>query len=129
MKGLVFILVGVSHTAFAEPIVVPSGQMIEFKQVIWTKDANSPEVVFRFVAPEITRDGTGVSFEVASNDTMFLCQNFALPRVREKEESKDVNLVISLSEQALEFGESNPDVTQFFESFVVHEAQCDWGGI
>lgn len=115
--------------SMAETIVVPSGQYIEFKQVIWSEGVGDPSAIFRFVAPEITRDETGISYEVASNDIFFLCKNFALPRVLEVEKNEDVSLVISLSEQDLEFGESDPDVTQFFESFVVHEEQCAWGEI
>lgn len=123
------ILSGLGGAAMADPIAVPSGQSIEFKQVIWAEEAETPNAIFRFVAPEITRDGTGIEYDTAADDILFLCETFALPRVLEVQGTRDVELVISLSQQDLAYGEINPDIPQFFENFVVHDAVCDWGDI
>lgn len=129
MKFAGLILSGIGSAALADPIAVPSGQAIEFKQVIWAEEAEIPNAIFRFVAPEITRDGTGIEYDVAAEDLLFLCNTFALPRVLNTYSEGEVDLVLSLSQQDLAFGEVNPEVLQFFESFVVRDAACDWGDI
>ncbi|AML49996.1 DUF6497 family protein [Falsihalocynthiibacter arcticus] len=129
MKRLSVVLCGIGSAALADPIAVPSGQSIEFKQVIWAEAAETPNAIFRFVAPEITRDGTGIEYDTAAEDILFLCETFALPRVLAANVGGEVGLVISLSKQDLAFGEANPDILQFFENFVVRDATCDWGDV
>lgn len=117
----------VGFAAHAEVIAVPSGQFIEFKQVIWDAKADIPSVTFRFHAPEISRDNTGVSYDLAAEDIHFLCENFALPHIIREKIEEEVSLTISLSQKVIAYGEMNPDITQFFENFVVRNAKCDWG--
>ena len=78
---------------------------------------------FRFVAPQIK--GGAVEFEVASADMAHLCQNFALQRVA-KFGPVPSQIIISLSDSAVPFGEAAPDVTQFFEAYRIEDERCIW---
>lgn len=127
---VVSLIIGLSGTSvFAEPIAVPSGQHIEFKQLIWSQESEIPNATFRFIAPEISRDKTGIDYDTAVGDILFLCENFALPRVLKEKSDGEIDLVISLSQLDLEFGEVNPEVTQFFEAFVVRDSVCNWADL
>ncbi|WP_380053383.1 DUF6497 family protein [Falsihalocynthiibacter sp. SS001] len=123
MRVACLIYVAMAGAAVAEPFAVPSGQDIKFKQVIWIDENDPPYATFRFVAPDVSKVGYDVSVE----DILYLCENYALPQIIEKHDDTEVELVISLSQVDIEFGEMNPDVTQFFESFVIRDAQCAWG--
>ena len=105
-------------------VAVPSGQSVTLQDVIW----NVPGVEgltlrFRFVAPAIG-DGT-VDFDTAATDMQHLCETFALPRVPEFEPRPE-QVVISLSEAPVPFGEPAPDVVQFFESYRIEDGTCQW---
>jgi Family of unknown function (DUF6497) len=106
-------------------IPVPSGQRVTLQEVIW----NAPGVDgltlrFLFVAPEIRAGGT-VPFEVASADMQALCDGYALPRVAEFGPAP-AQIVISLSDVAVPFGEAAPDATQFFEAYRIEDGACVW---
>lgn len=110
----------------AEPelIPVPSGQPVTLQDVIW--NAPGPEglaVRFRFVAPQIARDGGSVAYEAAAEDIVHLCQSYALPRLTDFG-PQPTQIIISLSDQALPFGESAPEATQFFEAFTHQNGHC-----
>lgn len=107
-------------------VQVPSGQEITLLDVIW----NVPGPVgmatrFRFVAPAIAKDGGTVSFDAAQADMLDLCQSFALPRVTGSLVLPS-QIIISLSDRAVPFGESDPDATQFFEAYSIEDNACIW---
>lgn len=106
-------------------VEVPSGQEITLQDVIW--NAPGPEGMalrFRFLAPGIAPGG-GVDFDVASGDMQFLCDNFALPRIAEGGPQPE-QVIISLSDVPVVFGESAPEAVQFFESYRIEDGQCVW---
>lgn len=112
----------VSGDGLAVP--VPSGLAVTFLDVVL--NAPGPEGLaarFRFVAPQIK--GGAVEFEVASADMAHLCQNFALQRVA-KFGPVPSQIIISLSDSAVPFGEAAPDVTQFFEAYRIEDERCIW---
>lgn len=109
---------------------VPSGQELRLLDVIW----NVPGPLglasrFRFVAPAIARGaqngGVGVDFALAAADMEHLCQNFALPRVL-AEAAPPGQIIISLSDRPVPFGEADPEATQFFEAYRVEDGTCIW---
>ncbi|KPP88674.1 MAG: hypothetical protein HLUCCO07_11620 [Rhodobacteraceae bacterium HLUCCO07] len=79
---------------------------------------------FRFVAPEVAGEDAP-DFEARVRDLEFLCNTFALPRVEATPEPVD-RIVISLADRAIPFGQSDPDVTQFFEVFSIRDDICIW---
>ena len=107
-------------------VAVPSGQLVTLQEVIWNVPGPMGLAIrFRFLAPAIARDGGTVGFEVAAADMLHLCQNYALSRVAEFGPQPG-QIIISLSDQALPFGEPAPNATQFFEAYRVESDACIW---
>ncbi|MBP9952734.1 MAG: DUF6497 family protein [Cypionkella sp.] len=107
-------------------IIVPSGQEVTLLDVVM--DAPGPEGLtarFRFVAPAIAREGGSVDFEAASADMLALCQNYVLPRLANTG-PVPAQVVVSLADRAVPFGDSDPAATQFFEAYRVENGNCIW---
>lgn len=110
----------------AETIAVPSGQVVTLQDVIWNEAGPQGLALrFRFVAPQIARDRGEVDFETASADMLALCEDFALPRIAEFG-PQPTQIIISLSDQPLPFGETAPEITQFFEAYRIENGACIW---
>lgn len=108
------------------PIAVPSGQLVTLQDVIW--NVPGPEGLtlrFRFVAPQIARQGGTVDYATATGDMLHLCQTYALPQVSALG-PMPTQIIISLSDRALPFGEAAPEATQFFEAFGIQDGTCIW---
>jgi hypothetical protein len=109
-----------------QPIPVPSGQAVTLQDVVW--NAPGPDGLtlrFRFIAPAIARDGGTVDFDAATADMLHLCQSYALPRISSTGPQPS-QIVISLSDVAVPFGEAAPDATQFFEAYAIRDGVCIW---
>lgn len=113
-------------TGTAETVRVPSGQPVILQDVIRSEDGPFGAALrFRFVAPQIAREGGRVDFETASADMADLCQSFALPKLGELGGAPR-QIIISLAAAEVPFGEAAPEVTQYFESFRVENGTCIW---
>lgn len=107
------------------PVPVPSGQAITFLDVIHdAPGAAGLTVRFRFLAPGIAPDG-GVDFETAVADMAHLCETYALPRIAVTGPIP-AQIIISLSDSPVPFGEATPEVTQFFEAYSIEGGLCIW---
>ena len=69
--------------------------------------------------------GGGVDFDTASADMQFLCDSFALPRIAAQGPHPE-QVIISLSDVAVAFGEAAPEATQYFEAFRIEDGACIW---
>ena len=107
---------------------VPSGQPLELHEVLIDDLGDEIWLRFRFVAPQIARDGGSVTYAVAEPDFMHLCETLALPYIAEYALTGDV-IVISLADRRVEFGQPDPDATQFFEAFRPVDNTCIWEGL
>jgi len=107
--------------ATGEALSVPSGQPVEFLEMLWDRPGNGLVYRFRFVAPEIGQEGRG--YEDVEVDMQHLCERFALPRVAETGPQPN-QIVISLSQEAVEFGVMTTEVVQFFEAYRVEDETC-----
>ncbi|RRH76347.1 DUF6497 family protein [Falsigemmobacter faecalis] len=110
-----------------EQIPVPSGQAVRFQDVI----LNQPGPMglsarFRFIAPAISREGGAISFETASSDMEYLCNSFALPKVTTGTGPVPAQIIVSMSDIPVNFGEITPEATQFFEAFSIAGDACLW---
>lgn len=107
-------------------IEVPSGQPVTLMDVVMS--APGPDGLtarFRFLAPAIARDTGTVDFDTASLDMQHLCQTYALARIANTGPQPS-QVVISLSDRAVPFGEADPEATQFFEAYRVEDGTCIW---
>ena len=107
-------------------IEVPSGQKVTLLDVIM--NVPGPEGLaarFRFLAPGIARDGGGVDAEAAAGDMDFLCQSYALDRISNLG-PVPAQIIISMSDVDVPFGETRPEATQFFNSYSIAEGVCVW---
>jgi hypothetical protein len=78
---------------------------------------------FRFVAPQIARDGGTVSYGEAEGDFTYLCESVARPYLVEYALAADV-IVISLMDRMVPFGTPDPDATQFIEAYRIANDTC-----
>lgn len=109
-----------------EPVPVPSGQQVFFLDTV--QSAPGPEgltIRFRFVAPAIAREGGTVGPEAAQADMEALCNDFAVPLLPLGGPAP-AQIIVSLADRAVAFGEPAPEATQFFEAFVVTDGRCQW---
>jgi hypothetical protein len=107
------------------PIPVPSGQEVRLLDVIHNQPG--PEgltIRYRFIAPAIAPGG-GIDFDTAAADMAHLCQAYALPRVRSGG-PQPAQIVISLSDRPVDFGQPAPEATQFFEAYSLDGDTCIW---
>lgn len=110
-----------------DQIPVPSGQSITFQEVIWSEPGPAGLTArFRFIAPQIARDGGTISSDTAFIDMDNLCAEFALPRVLTTTGPRPAEVIISLADRALPFGETAPEATQFFEAYAIENDRCEW---
>lgn len=113
--------------AGAAPISVPSGQPVEFHEVIWEEEGDLNIYRFRYIAPQIARDNGRIDFEQAETDIKHLCESSALPVLIAQKRVAD-KIIISISDRKVTFGVPAPEATQFFEVYSPDGAACKWEG-
>lgn len=106
-------------------VTVPSGQTVTLSDILADENPGTLWLRFRFVAPDIARDGGTVSPETASADMDWLCENLALPYLAQHALTP-ARVVISLSDRAVPFGVTDPAATQFFETYRPQDGRCIW---
>ncbi len=109
--------------AFAQD--VPSGQPVELHEVLVDEVGAETWLRFRFVAPQIAREGGSITYVDAEPDMQYLCDTLALPYIADYALTGDV-IVISLADRPTEFGEADPDATQFFDAYRPDGTSCIW---
>ena len=105
-----------------EAISVPSGRALTLIDIV--TNARGPEGAtarFRFLAPDLGPDDA----ESAALDMQALCDGFAIGRIDGMVPAPQ-QIIISLSSEAVPFGEAAPDVVQFFESYRPENDACVW---
>lgn len=126
--GLAAIAAVAAGVALAEPVTVPSGQVVEFLDVVRDAEGTSETTWrFRFVAPRIARDSDDIPIDMALADIDALCKGFVLERLAEAGEAP-AQIIISLSDRPVEFGASVPEATQLFEAYRIEDGACIWEG-
>jgi hypothetical protein len=112
----------------AGPLVaadVPSGQQVVLHEVLVDAQDTVTYLRFRFLAPRIAAGEGQITYDLAGQDMMHLCQTVALPYLRDYALEGD-RIVISFMDRITEFGQPDPDVIQFFESFRAQDDTCIW---
>jgi len=105
---------------------VPTGQPMRLLEAIFEDQGSGQTWLrLRFVAPRIGEGAGRVPFSEAAADMEFLCRRVGLP-VLERSGRPVVLIVVSLAAEETIFGESQPDVIQFFEAFRPESDDCIW---
>lgn len=129
IRALTYLALMALPAAAAQAAVeVPSGQPVSALDVVL--DAPGPKGMtarFRFVAPHIGAGDAQPDFALIERDMEFLCQEIALPKLAEQG-AQVAQVIISLSDRAVPFGEVAPDATQFFEAYRPENGLCIWEG-
>jgi hypothetical protein len=106
-----------------DPVALPSGNSVTVLDVVTTEEGFAGLTYrFRFIAPWIA--GT-VEPEGVSGDMGYLCEAYALPRLPTMG-PQPKQIIISLSEVAVDFGAISPEVVQFFEAYRPEGDSCVW---
>ncbi len=109
-----------------EVIEVPSGQKVTLLDVITNVPGPAGLAArFRFLALGIARNGGTVTAEVAGTDMDWLCQHYALGRIANAG-PQPAQIIISMADTDVPFGESQPEATQFFNAYSVKDGLCVW---
>jgi len=104
--------------------LTPSGLEVTPIEVIHDQPGPDGLVTrFRFLAPAIAREGGGVDFDTASHDMAWLCAHYAQSRL-DAATSQAAQVIISLSDRPVPFGEADPEATQFFEAYRIEDGIC-----
>lgn len=124
-----FLSLTLAHGAMASAdnslVDVPSGQQIHFTEVLVDDAPGETWIRFRFLAPQIGRNAGDIGYDVSAPDMDHLCETFALPYLA-RNGLDAVRVVISLSDEKIDFGASDPTITQFFEAYRPEDARCIW---
>ena len=104
---------------------MPSGQSVTLHEVLVDTVSGENWLRFRFIAPSINKDVGGLAYDSAFEDIEHLCTEIAVPYIAEYDLKSDL-VVVSIADQKNEFGETNPETTQFFEAFRVKNNICIW---
>jgi hypothetical protein len=109
--------------AGAQQIVVPSGLDIALYDVILEADAQIAR--FRFVTPAIAPSGDNMGFVDVVGDLQFVCDRVIVPALH-KNGWTEAEIVMSVSDQRVDFGTYDPAITQFFQPFRLGDENCIW---
>lgn len=122
--AILSVLTGAAATATGqeEPLAVPSGQPVEFVEMLWDRPGGGLVYRFRFLAPQIN---AGMGFEQSAADMEYLCREFALPRVANTG-PQPRQIIISLADRPVEFGVTDTEAVQYFEAYRVENGGCIW---
>lgn len=112
-------------TLAQQVLQVPSGQHITLGEVLIDDRPGATWVRFRFIAPQIGNDSGQIDYETSSADIDYLCEALVLPYLAQYDLTP-ARVVISLSDRPVPFGITDPEATQFFESYSPEENRCIW---
>lgn len=107
--------------ALTQDMPVPSGMATQFVEVVLEPDTGFAR--FRFLAPDLGQPGSELSD--ISQDFVWLCEHMALPALIQTGWEAD-QIVISIADRPLAFGETSPDVVQYFDGFSISGSSCLW---
>lgn len=109
---------------------LPSGLKPALQEVIFepkgVPTSLAKSMRLRFVAPEIVDTNAYSIFDIEA-DFLVLCEVIGLARRAEMAPNVD-NIIVSISAEPTIFGESQPNVVQYFDAYSVVDNSCIWDG-
>lgn len=122
MRALIALMLLATPLAAAD---VPSGQQVMLHEVLVDAQDTTTYLRFRFLAPQIAEGPEKVTFDVAGDDMMHLCNVLALPYIAQHSLEGD-KIVITFMDRITVFGQPDPDAIQYFEAFDTEDGACMW---
>lgn len=108
-----------------EAPAVPSGIVLTLQEIRLEEAPDAGTMArFRYVATGLE----GVGFAGVEEDFPVLCSDVVLPWAATQAQAVG-RVVISMASAPVEFGNSAPDVVQFFEVFRLEPSACIWEGL
>jgi hypothetical protein len=112
---------------FAGPLVaqtaLPSGFNAELMEgFVEIQPDGARWARFRYVMPALADDAV---YDKVQSDFAVLCDDTAVPMLHAAGEEVS-QVVVSLMDKPLEFGQSDPGTVQYFEVFTIREGRCIW---
>ena len=77
---------------------------------------------FRYVMPALAATA---DFDLVQQDFIVLCESQALPMMSDAGNQVS-QVIVSLRDKPLEFGQSDPGTVQYFETFAIRDGRCIW---
>ena len=109
-----------------DALTLPSGQKVTLIEALTNIPGNDGLAIrYRFLAPEIARDTGTIDADTAGADMDWLCNTYALPRLP-LNGPQPAEIIISMSDMNVPFGEDHPEATQFFNSYKIEDGECQW---
>jgi len=106
VSGCTFLILTATFS-FAQDAQVPSGQVVTLSEVLIDEVSAESWLRFRFLAPQIARNGGDIAYATAENDIAHLCETVARPYLREFDLMPDVVVI-------------------FIEAFRISDDTCNW---
>ena len=116
-------LAGVMALPLRAELALPSGlEALLLEGFVEIQPDGARWARFRYVMPGLA---AGAAYDSVQMDFVTLCDAQALPLLAS--EGEDVSqVVVSLMDKPLEFGQSDPGTIQFFEMFTIRDNRCIW---
>ncbi|SHI38747.1 DUF6497 family protein [Wenxinia saemankumensis] len=125
--AIILALLAAPLAAPAQEIDAPSGLHLVLQDVIW--EAETATVRLRFVAPALGgtgEDGAPMAFSEVSGDFQWLCDVHGVPAIVANDLAAR-QVVISIADREIPFGQMDPDAVQFFEGYsIAADGTCQW---
>jgi hypothetical protein len=110
------------ETPAGPQVEVPSGRALTLIDVITNAPGPAGAAArFRFLAPDLSSGDA----EAAAEDMQVVCDSFARERTEGMVPAPQ-QIIITFMASEVPFGESAPEVVQFFESFRIENGACVW---
>lgn len=108
-------------------VTLPSGQQVTLIEVLSNIPGSEGLATrFRFLSPDVTRGTGSIDVDTAGADMDWLCTTYALPRLPTNG-PQPAEIIISMSDMDVPFGEDHPEATQFFASYSIADGTCQMG--
>lgn len=109
-------------------IALPSGREVAFHDVVWGEPGPAGLTLrFRFLEPGLVQALETMEYDELEADMAYLCETYALERIASTG-PQPAQVVISISDRPVEFGEADPEAVQVFEAYAPEENGCIWEG-
>ncbi len=109
-------------------IALPSGREVAFHDVIWSEPGPAGLTLrFRFLEPDLARALEALDYDTLEADMAYLCEAYALERIANTGPQPN-QVVISVSNRPVDFGDTDPDAVQVFEAYTPGADGCIWEG-